>query len=264
MAVGLVAGGNVAGSFVARLPRLAQELGPVAAESYRVASRTSNTLNAGTAVRGIAELAGCNLVLICCPVKRLGHVVAALAAQPWKRRIVLACGSGQSTDLQPLAASGAVTGSMHPVQGFGDRMFVAEGAPGAIRQARRLARQFDGRVEEIDSRRTDLFAAGWAIASAHTLALVDAAVESLHAAGLGKATAGQFTEVWTQLALRAYGRAGKRSWKAWTTAVRGASSPLPAIQEAEPSLAHFFRVMDDLARERFRARARAKGRAARA
>ena len=48
MTFAVAGGGRVSASFVARLPRLAAELGPVAAQSYRLASRIVNSIGAWT------------------------------------------------------------------------------------------------------------------------------------------------------------------------------------------------------------------------
>src|SRR6266853_5969880 len=79
MNLAMAGGGRVSGSFVARLPRLAAELGPVAAQSYRLASRIVNSIGAGYPVKRYEDLDGSALILVCAPAEGLGPIVSGLA-----------------------------------------------------------------------------------------------------------------------------------------------------------------------------------------
>src|SRR5260370_7270627 len=79
MTFAVAGGGRVSGSFVARLPDLANALGPVAAQSYRLASRIVNSIGAGRAVRTYGELNAATLILICAPVRGVEQIASALS-----------------------------------------------------------------------------------------------------------------------------------------------------------------------------------------
>src|SRR2546421_12760632 len=95
MTFAVAGGGRVSGSFVARLPRLGSDLGAVAAQSYRQASRIANSIGAGHAVKRYEDLNGSALILICAPQKDVGKIISALAgALDCHGKIFLLCESG--------------------------------------------------------------------------------------------------------------------------------------------------------------------------
>src|SRR5438270_9950714 len=95
MSFGVAGGGRVSNSFVSRLPRLASQLGPVAAQSYRLASRIVNSIGAGYPVRRYEDLNDSALILICAPAKAVGPIVTALARAIERRgETILLCGAG--------------------------------------------------------------------------------------------------------------------------------------------------------------------------
>src|SRR5437868_15127946 len=92
MTFAVAGGGRVSASFVTRLPRLAAELGPVAAQSYRLASRIVNSIGAGRPVRSYADLGALPLILICSPPSGVPAIVSALAdAIDCQGKTVLLC-----------------------------------------------------------------------------------------------------------------------------------------------------------------------------
>src|SRR5207248_2131572 len=143
----LAGGGRVSSSFVSRLPRLANDLGPVAAQSYRLASRIVNSIGAGHPVKSYAELNDSKLILICAPQKAVMPIISALhAAIQCRGKILLLCeGAGNSLQLLGLQSHGAAVGSIDIIPGFEGRRFVAEGDSAAMREAKRLVKQIGGR-----------------------------------------------------------------------------------------------------------------------
>src|SRR5215475_4317151 len=103
MTFAVAGGGRVSGSFIARLPRLSSELGPVAAQSYRLASRIANMIGAGHPVKSFQELNDSPLILISAPLRGVAAIVTALAdAVDCNGKIILSCDSG--ADSRQLAA----------------------------------------------------------------------------------------------------------------------------------------------------------------
>src|SRR5215212_1834677 len=113
MTFAVAGGGRISSSFVTRLPNLTSELGPVAAQSYRLASRIANTIGAGHPVRRYADLNASKLILICAPAKSLGQIVSTLAeALDCRGKVILFCeGGADSRQLAALKSNGAAVGS---------------------------------------------------------------------------------------------------------------------------------------------------------
>jgi predicted short-subunit dehydrogenase-like oxidoreductase (DUF2520 family) len=214
MTFALAGGGRVSATFVARLPRLTSELGPVAAQSYRLASRIVNSIGAGAAVRGYADLNECRLILICAPVRAVDAMVSALGeAIACRGKVILLCESGcDSRKLAGLRAQGAEVGSMQPIPGFEGRRFLVEGDKTAVREAKSLARALDGRVEEAGAGKMDLYLAALSFGTSLFTPLLEAAVRCLQQAGMPQTSAVRIAEALFRESLRGYVYAGKRSW----------------------------------------------------
>ena len=184
-------GGRVSASFVARLPRLSIDLGPVAAQSYRLASRIVNSIGAGHAVKKYEDLDGSSLILICVPVRGLAAIIQALEdAIECQGKIILLCESGSdSRRLAPLKAKGAGVGSVEPIPGFDGRLFVTEGDREAVREAKALVRQLGAKAEEVQTAKMALYSAGLSFGAGLFTPLIEASSQCLQEAGLTKASA---------------------------------------------------------------------------
>jgi predicted short-subunit dehydrogenase-like oxidoreductase (DUF2520 family) len=211
---GLAGSGRVNGSFVSRLPGLGRLLGPVAAQSYRLASRIVNSIGAGRAVRSYGELNASTLILICAPVQAVEQIVSELAdALDCPSKIVLLCEGGVgSGPLARLRDRGASVGSLQSVPGFDGDRFVAEGDRTAILAAKRLVRRLGGRLDQIDTGKIALYAAALSFGSSLYSPLLEASLQCLEEAGMAKNSAMKVVEALFQNSLRGYLYAGKRSW----------------------------------------------------
>jgi predicted short-subunit dehydrogenase-like oxidoreductase (DUF2520 family) len=214
MTFAVAGGGRVSGSFVARLPRLASELGPVAAQSYRLASRIANSIGAGRAVKRYEDLNGSSLILICAPGQGVGPIVSALAeAIQCRGKTLLLCeGGNDSRQLACLKSKGAKVGSIQVIPGFEGRRFVVEGDGAAVRAARRLVGQLGGRAEEVSAGKLGVYAAGLSFGAGLFTPLMEASLLCLQEAGMPKPSAMKVVEALFQSTLRAYVYAGRRSW----------------------------------------------------
>lgn len=232
-------------SFVCRLPRLSSELGPVAAQSYRLASRIVNSISAGYPVKSYADLDAFSLILICAPPKAVSQIASGLqAAVKCRGKILLLCeGSGNSQLLSGLKSQGASVGSIDLIPGFEGRRFVAEGDPAALREARRLVKQIGARVEEIKSAKLDVYAAALSFAEDLFTPLMESSLLCLVEAGMPKASATKIVEALFQKSLRAYAYTGKRSWSGpLANGDRAAvHRQIEALAAARPELASHYR-----------------------
>lgn len=253
MNFGLAGSGRVNGSFVSRLPGLARSLGPVAAQSYRLASRIVNSLGAGRAVRTYGELNAANLILICAPVHGVEQTVSALAgALDCPSKIVLLCEGGVgSRPLAPLRERGASVGSLQSVPGFDGRRFVAEGDRTAILEAKRLVSRLGGRLDQIDTAKIAVYAAALSFGSSLYTPLLEASLQCLEEAGMTKASAMKVVEGLFQSSLRGYLYAGKRSWNGPLAAGDRAAveEEMEALGASKPVLKRLYRETAALAVE---------------
>ncbi|HLJ16511.1 MAG TPA: DUF2520 domain-containing protein [Bryobacteraceae bacterium] len=256
MAVALVGGGKVSQSFVARLPSLAGQLGPVKALSYRVASRVSNALRAGYPARDYRPLEACRLILICVPEAQLSCTLSDLAAAPvnWAAKSVVLCGSWRSSEaLETLTRRGASCASLNPiVDAQGDR-FLGEGAPAAMQRIRELVGGARSRVIEISCGSKPLFLAGMTLTGVALIPLLAAVTESLRAAGLSTPQALSILGAAVDQAARAYSKAGRKAWSG--PLVRNQREALDhqldALLKTDPPLERFFRQTSIAALEFF-------------
>ena len=226
-------------------------MGPVAAQSYRLASRIANSIGAGHPVKRYEDLNGSPLILICAPAEGVGPIVSALAAaMECRGKIFLACeGGADSRQLASLKAKGAKVGSVQVIPGFDGRRFVAEGDGAAVRVAKRLVRELGGRVEEISAAKLSVYAAGLSFGAGLFTPLMEASLLCLQEAGMPKPGAMKVVEALFQSSLRAYLYAGRRSWSGPVSAGDRAAMrvEMEALTSSNPILARYYREAAALA-----------------
>jgi predicted short-subunit dehydrogenase-like oxidoreductase (DUF2520 family) len=253
MTFAVAGGGRVSASFVARLPRLSSDLGLVAAQSYRLASRIVNSIGAGRAARKYEDLDGSPLILICVPVRGLPGMIQALEnAIKCEGKIILLCESGtDSRQLAGLKAKGAAVGSIDPIPGFDNRRFVAEGDKAAVREAKALVRQLGGRVEEVRTSKMAVYAAGLSFAAGLFTPLMEASAQCLQDAGMTKVSAVKVTGALFGNSLRGYVYAGKRSWSGSLAVgdLAAVRKEVDALAASKPLLARYYRQAAQMALE---------------
>jgi predicted short-subunit dehydrogenase-like oxidoreductase (DUF2520 family) len=253
MRFAVAGGGRVSASFVARLPRLSSELGLVAAQSYRLASRIVNSIGAGRAAKKYEDLDGSTLILICAPPPGVAGIIQALGdAIECQGKIILLCESGtDSRQLALLKAKGAVVGSIEPIPGFEGRRFVTEGDRVAVREAKTLVRHLAARAEEVQTAKMAVYAAGLSFAAGLFTPLLEASAQCLQEAGMSKVTAVKVAEALFENSLRGYVYAGKRSWSGPLAEGSRAAVKLEieALGATKPLLARYYSEMAPLAVE---------------
>lgn len=213
--IALVAGGQVSRSFLVRLPRLRERIGPVKAASTRVASRIVNAIHAGYPVRDYKSITDARVIAIQVPAERLAHTLEQMRATGanWHGKTVLLCDAKlSSAALETLSLVGASVASMAPIEGFDERRFVVEGDPHAVRVARMLVEDNRTRIVEIAPGAKDLFLAGLVFATSLFTPMAAAATECLKGAGLETGVAAFVAERLFERSLRGYMKAGRKSW----------------------------------------------------
>jgi hypothetical protein len=198
---GLVGGGSVGRSFLAKHPWLEAGLGPVTASRFRLASRIANTLRAGYAVNGPAELKDCRTILVAVPDHQIDAAARRIApAIEWRSRHVIRC-QGSSCGLSLLRDRGAECASLSAIEGV-EEWFAVEGDVRARRTACLFAEAAGGRVVEIRHGQVPAFEAGLAFAGDLLAPLIEAARRCFTAAGIHESTARKLAEAVAERALR--------------------------------------------------------------
>jgi len=211
---GLVGAGGVNQSFVARMPALLEQLGPVKGSSLKVSRRIANGLRAGFGVDDYSALAPCDLIWICVPENQLDPLASELAsAIPLVGKVVVLCDLlRDSLWPSPLRAAGALLATLSCIPESLERKFVAEGHPLALAELRKLLSRDRRRMIEIRPATKPLYLAGVHLASHLLLPWVAGAAESLRAAGFPRNEAVSAVEALGERTLRAYGKAGDKAW----------------------------------------------------
>jgi hypothetical protein len=209
----LVAAGSVGKTLIGRLPARSRQIGPIAAVSYRVASRIANSLRAGRAVRALADLDRNQTILFHAPPDQIRPLLHLCFASPlnWQGRTIIFCDcdppSGALAQLHAVGVSTA-TARTFGVPGFA----TIQGGPHALPVARRIVRDAGLRPLEIATDGTDMFSAAVTLATAALTPLIDRAAYLLRCAGLRDGDSIKVTEMLFEQTVRGYGRSGRQSW----------------------------------------------------
>jgi predicted short-subunit dehydrogenase-like oxidoreductase (DUF2520 family) len=254
MKLGLVAGGAVAKECVATL-RLSERVGPVAALSYRVASRLANSLRAGRPVKSYDELDGCDAVIIAVPDFAISEAVAGLrnSGVHWDGVATLLYSARcDSSELRDLRKEGTSVASLRQA-GQAGRRFLVEGDAAAVRLARRLAHAAGARAIEVDSGSAAAYLAAASFASSLFTPLIEAAISALRVAGAPPLEAARIAQTLFERALRAHKHGGRKSWAGPLAAgdedeVR---KELQALCARDPDLARYYEASCAVALEFF-------------
>lgn len=185
--VGLLAEGNSTKSALLRLPRLAEELGPIKSTSLRIARRISHMLRGGYAVNDYEELQAARLILLRIPDDAVTRVVDELCKSElaFKDLSFALCETWLTADLlQPLKLRGASVATVVGMSGINRSWFVVEGETTAVRQVRRFVERNDARAFEIREGCKQLYFAAELLATSLTTPLFVTAQHALREGGI--------------------------------------------------------------------------------
>lgn len=187
LAIALTAEGYAIGSLVARRR-----------ESARRAAALLDVPAHVSALKDLADRPPSGVLLIATPDDQIPAVAKALARLDWQTNcqpIVLhTSGALSSEQLNPLGKKGWSIGSVHPLASVSDAktgakllrgaFWCVEGDKRAVRTARALVRDLDGKSFSIDSKNKPLYHAAAVMASGNVTALFDVASQMLVECGL--------------------------------------------------------------------------------
>ena len=212
--VSIIGAGRLGSALALALAARGYRIEAVMARTLRQARRAAKLLGTqplALASTQLGELPSSDILFITTPDDRVAEVAALLAAaidshgenqrsvdrrKGGRGRTALhASGALSSAVLRGLRDVGFATGSMHPLvsvsdsvegaKSLGSAFFCVEGGPAALRVARQLVRSLGAQSFSIGAEDKALYHAAAVMASGHTTALFDVAMEMLARCGLG-------------------------------------------------------------------------------
>ena len=211
---GLVGAGGVGRSFLARMPALLAQVGPVKGASLHVSRRIANSLKAGTGVRDYSALAKCSVLFLAVPEHSVDQTSRELAAAfPLAGKMVVLCDVLRDSYFpSPLRLAGARLATLNCVPESSEKLFVAEGHPAALAELREILALDHRKLVHVKPASKPLYLSGIHIAAHLLLPWIAGAVESLRAAGFSRSEATRTVHALGSRALRAYEKAGQKAW----------------------------------------------------
>jgi predicted short-subunit dehydrogenase-like oxidoreductase (DUF2520 family) len=220
-------------------------LGPIKAQTFRVASRLANNLRAGYSVKTFEELDDSRVILIAVPDSLLAETVEDLVRSRinWHGKVAVLCGSSRDcSELRRLVSSGAATASLEEIEGM-QGQFVAEGHRMGVREIRALVQPRGTKIFELRESQKALYHAGVSFATNLIVPLVESSFECLMRAGLSSTTASAVITVLTERSVRGYLKAGRkaRSGRLAVDSSVEATREADALARIDPLLSEYFR-----------------------
>jgi signal transduction histidine kinase len=241
--IGLLAAGPMSPALF-RISNLNVHLGPVASASLRVASRLANRLRAGNAVQP-EFLQQAELIFITGPEDAFPELLqrALTSGIDWKdRTAILLDFRRDASDLAPLRAVGASTGTLDSLDAFPDPRFACDADAPARRRLQRFAAATASSIFYLDPGGKQVFAAGSAFTRTLFTPLVAATVECLKKAGLTQAEAILIAERNTLQTLRSWLKSGRKGWAGTVPDgdLEGVRRQLQALSNENEVLSEYF------------------------
>lgn len=211
--LGLVGAGGVGQSFIARLPSLHTQLGPIKGVSFAAARRLEVSLRAGRAVPNYAALEMCPLIWIYVPESKLDVTVRDLAEQSAMHRTMLViCETRRdSTTFELLRHRGARIATINTVDETWQSPLITEGHPETIRALRKLLTHQRGRLIELRPGAKYRFLAAINMMSELLRPFTAAALACMSSAGVELSEASHLIEATALRTLRGSGRPGTKA-----------------------------------------------------
>ena len=245
--LGLVVEGNSAASALLKLPKIAEELGPVKSGGLRVARRLSNMLRAGYAVTEYQELQPAKLIFIRVPDASLPRIVRELCASELTLNgvsMVLSESWLPCSALEPLKERGASVATVLGLPSSHSRWFLVEGQVTAVRQTRRFLEDNEVRTAELRPGTKELYFAADLLASALPMPMLVAAQQALRGTGLSGHHLAGVLEQMAQKLLRDFLMGSRVSWGGplAEASPETAEAYLQALRNTRPEIA---KVLDE-------------------
>lgn len=250
----IVGAGRVGRALGRQLHGLGWRVGVVTARSLTTARAAVRVIGAGHPADQLTrQILDSKVILITTPddaIEPVAKKLAEIGGEEWRGKVALhTSGAIDSSILKPLADLGAATGSMHPMQTFGDqcppelagRIFGIDGCPAALKVARKMVRQIGGVAVRLSGANKAAYHAAGSFACAHVLTLLETAVRLLMAQGFTRRQAVRALLPMTRQTLDNFESVGPR--QAWTGPM--ARGDFSTVQRHVKALAEFPREFLD-------------------
>ncbi len=199
--VSIIGTGRLGTAFAIALASEGYPIGSLVARRRESARRAAALLDVPSRVSDLKELAdrpAPGLLLVCTPDDQIPRVADALAGLDWETdgtpTALHTSGALSAEQLAPLRKQGWSTGSVHPLASISESkggahllrgaFWCVEGDKRAVRLARALVRDLDGKSFSIESKNKPLYHAAAVMASGNVTALFDVASQMLIRCGL--------------------------------------------------------------------------------
>jgi predicted short-subunit dehydrogenase-like oxidoreductase (DUF2520 family) len=268
--VSIVGAGRVGRALGRRLHELGWHVGGVTGRSISTARAAVRAIGAGQPLDAPThQVLNSRVVLITTPDRAIESVaknLAQLGGDEWSGKVVLhTSGSLDSCVLRSLAAVGAATGSMHPLQTFSSQnipdlancIFGIDGSPAALQAARKMIRQMGGVPVRLSGANKAAYHAAGSFACVYVLALMETATRLLMTQGFKRRQAMRALLPLTRQTLDNFERVGPLA--AWTGPLsRGDFSTIErhvkALADFEPEYLEAYKTLSRLSVEILAAR----------
>jgi predicted short-subunit dehydrogenase-like oxidoreductase (DUF2520 family) len=246
--VSIVGAGRVGRALGRRLHELGWHVGGVTGRSISTARAAVRAIGAGQPLAAPThQVLNSRVVLITTPdgaIESVAKSLAQLGGKEWSGKVVLhTSGSLDSCVLRSLAALGAATGSMHPMQTFSSQnfpdlancIFGIDGSPAALQAARKMIRQMGGVSVRLSGANKAAYHAAGSYVCVYVLALMETATRLLMTQGFKRRQAMRALLPLTRQTLDNFERVGPLA--AWTGPL--ARGDFSTIERHVKSLAGF-------------------------
>jgi len=212
--IALLCAGGISQSWIAKLPRLVQKLGPVKAPTPGVARRIVNTLRHGWPVEQIEEFQDASWIFVAVPDESLLSTLDELASAnlSWQgKTLVILDTDIDSQDLNVFTLRQAAVATVSLLDSYSDLRLVIQSDSRTTKAIRKFTEGF--RVLELRPGDKGAFLAGLTLASSIAMPIFAACVESLTNAGFTASEAASIAEHSLSRTRRAFHKAGRKGWQ---------------------------------------------------
>lgn len=246
--LGLIASGRMTDSLLLRRPALTRHLGPVVATNRRLASRYSNSLRAGSPGE-VEDLRSCGLILVQPGGEAPDRILDLLRKGAcWQgSHFALLSPEAEASALGNLRECGAFVCSVAAMPSRTRDLVIVEGDRRAVRRARQWLAEGRLRCLELAPGGKPLVLLGLQTASGLMTPLLDSALMTLRAAGIGSRDARRILHDAADAVVRAFLARGRKGWENPTSPRRAELTArwLDSASRAVPGLASFQRAVHE-------------------
>jgi hypothetical protein len=253
--IGLVVEGNITHSYVLRMPRLGEDLGPIKSATVRVARRVSNFLKGGHPVAEYEELQSAQLVLVRAPDDAIPRIVEEIFAAnlELKDMSFVLCESWLNLEsMQALHLRSASVASLLAVPSSRNNWFVVEGDALAVRHTRRFLELNDARALELRPGGTPAYFAAELLATALPMPVLLTAQSALRSSGISGNNVSVLLNEMVQSMFRDIMNGARGTWGGPLAECSDevAGKHMAALDRSDPQLAEVIHYQLEWARQR--------------